>query len=174
VNANAFALAGPPASGKSTLLRVIPSVIRSSIAIDLELFGPAPGLAQQVRREVLDSILATTRHGILFFGVADVPFAEFAHNGVEVIGLYTTDRVRYLQRLRDRNRAGGRPETEQSEHFRGCMGALDLLRRSNQLRLEIDIFDPRLEGRPVATAEFIANGLSLPTYDPAQRCDAQR
>lgn len=160
MNSRAFAIAGPPASGKSTLLRVIPSIIKGSIAIDLELFGP---LAE--RRSVLDSMLSRTRNGILFFGVADVPFEEFPKKGVEVIGLYTNDRDRYFERLKERNRAFEKPDKHQSEHFCGCIRDLDLLRSNHQLKLEIDIFNASLEGNPEATAEYIAERLSLPIYN---------
>jgi len=164
MNIRAFAIAGPPASGKSTLLRVIPSIITNSIAIDLELFGPVPGPAEAERRSVLDSMLTKTRHGILFFGVADVPFAEFPGKGVDVIGLYINDRDRYLERLKKRNRDEGKLESDQSEHFHGCINALDILRSNHQLKLEIDIFDARFDGKPVATAVHIAKLLSLSTY----------
>lgn len=167
MNTRAFAIAGPPASGKSTLLRVIPSIIKSSIAIDLELFE---SLVE--RRSVLDSMLRRTRNGILFFGVADVPFAEFADKGVDVIGLCTNDRDRYLERLKERNRADDKPDTDQSKHFCGCIRDLDLLRSKHQLKLEIDIFDARFEGNPVATAEFIAKEFSLPIYNSKECSDA--
>ena len=170
--AKAFALAGPPASGKSTLLRVIPSVIKNSMAIDLELFGPEPGFALAVRRGLLDSLLATPRHGILFFGVAEVPFDEFARKGVGVIGLYTRDQNRYHERLRDRNRTAGRPEDDQFGHFTACMDAIDTLRNSGQLKTEVNIFAPNLEGKPFATAQLIAEQLSLPTYDTKYIHDA--
>ena len=117
-----------------------------------------------LRLGVLDSMLAQTRHGILFFGVADVPFDEFPKKGVEVIGLYTNDRDRYLKRLKERNQAGGKLDKDQSEHFCGCIKQLDFLRSKGQLKLPIDIFDARFEGNPVATAEYIAEQLSLPIY----------
>jgi hypothetical protein len=107
---NKFVIVGPPAMGKSTLLRLIPSVIRFATAIDLEL------LMKCNSGEERGSVHAHVRHisampwnGPLFLGNAAAYFPFISSLGFRVIALHHPDHKKYLEWMNGRDRREGQP-----------------------------------------------------------------
>lgn len=103
-----YALYGPPASGKSSLIRRLPTLGKDITAIDLEL----------VERDRRDPMLATLRatrfKGPLFVGAADRDYPQL--NGFRVILLLPLDKQRYLQNFAERSKR--EPEKANQDHER--------------------------------------------------------
>ena len=99
---NRVIIYGPPASGKSTVLRSLAST-KDCTVIDLEQVAGSAGFARQNRITLLQKLAALRFGGDLFIGAADIDPSDFPP-GFRVVALLHTDKAQYLARVDQRNR----------------------------------------------------------------------
>jgi len=108
-----FLLVGPPAMGKSTILRLIPSVLDRATAIDLEHIGNAHN------KELMHSLAGAWErlpwNGPLFLGCAAADSRVIAKYGFTVVALFHDDHQEYLDWMNERD--SRESQASQGDHW---------------------------------------------------------
>ena len=99
---NRVIIYGPPASGKSTILRSLAST-KNCTVIDLEQVDGSGGVATQNRISLLQKLAALSFCGDLFIGAADTDPRDFPP-GFRVVAILHRNKAQYLARVDQRNR----------------------------------------------------------------------
>lgn len=161
-----FVIVGPPAMGKSSLLRYIPSFVYRSTCIDLEntAFPRDPDSLKRLARHLIGVGWTSP----LFLGNAAADSVDLALLGYQVIALHHNDREQYLQRMAERDSERGSPS--QGDHWKHHQWLFheEMPRRKIKPFL-VDTLDPQFDGDVHGTIQHIVNHFHLkpwPDEDP--------
>lgn len=161
-----FVLVGPPAMGKSSLLRFIPSIVERSTCIDLEntAFPRDPDSLKRLARDLIG--VGWTMP--LFLGNAAADSVDLALLGYQVIALHHDDHEQYKQRMIARDsKSGSASQGDHWEHHRWLFHE-EMPRRKIE-PFFVDTLDPEFDDNIHATIRHIANRFQLkpwPDEDP--------
>jgi hypothetical protein len=109
-----FIIYGPPASGKSTLLRILPTLFENCTSIDLEHVEDKEG-----RLVMLQHLACLQFKGPLFIGAADIAPKDFPDTFKVVILLYR-EKSLYLERVVRRNKIRPSKAGQNEDHLFDC------------------------------------------------------
>ena len=109
-----FIIYGPPASGKSTLLRTLPKFVDNCTSIDLELIE-----SKESRIALIQCLSGLDFKGPLFVGAADLAPKEFPPI-FRVVTLLYNEKSQYIARVARRIETNPNKANQNEEHLFAC------------------------------------------------------